>query len=297
MTQLLHQISENVFLVQGKNQGHFPYSNSVLILTTSQEAVLIDTGCGIEILQKLTTQYNITTIINSHTHPDHSAGNWFFQDQVKSIIVPKEGFSTSGNIIALSERFTEPGYLSEYWQSLVSGDYMNFKNCPPTTSYDKSTKFQFDDLSLRPIHTPGHTIDHYCLYEPNQKILFVFDYDLTAFGPWYGHRESNLSDVRNSLRKLSNLSIHMLVSSHRGLLTDNIEARFKRYFQKIDERGERIKQLIRNGDNSLRKLVERAPIYREYPYAEPLLRYWEEQMIRKHLDEFQAAGELPEMIS
>ncbi len=297
MTQLLHQISENVFLVQGKNQGRFPYSNSVLILTTSQEAVLIDTGCGIEILQKLATQYNITTIINSHTHPDHSAGNWFFQDQVKSIIVPKEGFSTSGDIVALSKRFTEPGYLSEYWQSLVSGAFMNFKNCPPSKSYDKSTKFQFDDLSLLPIHTPGHTIDHYCLYEPNQKILFAFDYDLTAFGPWYGHRESNLSDVRSSLRKLSNLSIHTLVSSHRGLLTDNIDARFKRYFQKIDERAERIKQLIRNGDNSIQKLVKKAPIYREYPYAEPLLRYWEEQMIRKHLDEFQAAGELPEMFS
>ena len=72
---------------------------------------------------------------------------------------------------------------------------------------------------------------------------------------------------------------------------------FKRYYQKIDERGERIKQLIRNWEDSLQKLVERAPIYREYTYAEPLLRYWEEQMIRKHLDEIQEAGELPEMSS
>jgi len=292
----LHSISSNIFLVLGTNRGRFPYSHSILIVPTPHEAVLIDTGCGVKILQELVQTYEITTIINSHTHPDHSAGNWIFQDHVEAILVPKEGFVTSGNILALSERFTEPGPLAAYWRSFVGGDQMQFKDCPPSGSYTTHTRFDFGDCTLVPLHTPGHTIDHYCLYEPCQKILFTFDYDMTSFGPWYGHRESSLFDIRNSLRLLRELDKGLLVSAHRGVLTENINAHFEHYIQKIEERHERIKLLIRQGATSLTELVDHAPIYQEYPYAKPLLRYWEGQMILKHLEELRINDDLPDDI-
>jgi glyoxylase-like metal-dependent hydrolase (beta-lactamase superfamily II) len=86
----LEAITDHIFLVQGKNKGRFPYSHSILLL--DEDIVLVDTGCGIEPLKKLRKEYDVSYVINSHTHPDHSAGNWMFEDT--PIYVPEEGFET-----------------------------------------------------------------------------------------------------------------------------------------------------------------------------------------------------------
>ena len=97
----LKAITENMYLVPGDNQGKFPYSHSFLI--TDETTVLIDTGCGIGTLKGLKKEYKIDYIINSHTHPDHSSGNWLFRD--RPIFVPEGGFNTSGDLELLSKRY------------------------------------------------------------------------------------------------------------------------------------------------------------------------------------------------
>jgi glyoxylase-like metal-dependent hydrolase (beta-lactamase superfamily II) len=292
MPKSLQQIIGNIYLVQGNNNGNFPFSHSILIKNGTDEAVLIDTGCGIETLENLREKFHIYQIINSHTHPDHSAGNWVFKQTTEKILVPVEGFSTSGNLLALSERFTEPGTLAEYWRGFVSGEFMNFRECKPTHSFDSNTLFKIGDTLLLPIYTPGHTIDHYCFYVPNHHILFSFDYDLdTSFGPWYGHRESSIPDFKDSLKKIMDLKIKTLVSSHRGVLRNEIYNQLKNYYDKFKERSDRIRKLLGSDVTNLAQLVDKAPIYKEFPYAKPLLRYWEKQMIFKHLKELERQGE------
>ena len=284
MSFQLQRITDGIHLVEGKNNGRFPFSHSVLIFNNSKETILIDTGCGIEILQNLKKKYEINRVINSHTHPDHSAGNWIFEADVESIEVPLQGFNTSGNIFALSNRFTEAGEIAKYWRNHVP-KIMGMKNCKPTHSFDYKSEFDFGEVKLLPVYTPGHTIDHYCFYEPYDKILFASDIDLTSFGPWYGHRESNISQFKNSITKLKDLDINILVSSHKGIITENIDEQLEIFYQKFEERTSNIKQLIDSGIVKLDELVEKKPIYGEFPYAEPLLRYWETQMIKKHLEE------------
>jgi len=286
MSHQLKRITEDIHLVEGKNNGKFPFSHSLLIFSKSKETILIDTGCGIEILQNLKEKYQINRIINSHTHPDHSAGNWIFKNFVESIEVPMQGFDTSGNIIALSNRFTEPGEIAKYWRNYIP-KIMGLKNCKPTHSFDHKTEFDFGDVKLLPIYTPGHTIDHYCFYELNDKILFSCDIDLTSFGPWYGHRESSIPQFKDSITKLKEFDTKILVSSHKGLITKNIYKQLDKFYLKFEERTSRIRALYQAGKQSLNQLVEEKPIYGEFPYAEPLLRYWEEQMIKKHLTEIE----------
>jgi len=282
MIDQLKRITDNIHLVTGKNNGKFPFSHSILIFNNSEETILIDTGCGIENLQKLKGKYNIYRIINSHTHPDHSAGNWIFKNNVESIEVPIQGFNTSGSILALSKRFTEPGEIANYWKNHVP-KMMGMKDCKPTQSFDDKSEFDFGDVKLLPIHTPGHTIDHYCFYEPNDKILFSFDIDLTSFGPWYGHRESSISQFKDSITKLKELDIKVLVSSHKGIIIKDIHKQLELFSSKFDTRTKKIRDLLGAGIVTLDQLVEKKPIYGEFPYAEPLLRYWETQMIKKHL--------------
>jgi glyoxylase-like metal-dependent hydrolase (beta-lactamase superfamily II) len=277
-------VTDNVFLIKARNEGRFPYSHSILIF--DEEIGLIDTGCGIEILKHLKREHKIDFVINSHTHPDHSAGNWVFRD--RPIYVPEEGFHTSGDMKALSERLVSKD-LAPTWRRFAR-EYMGFKNCKPTHVYDEKTIFDFGKTMLEPIYTPGHTKDHYCFYEQKERILFSFDYDLTSF-PWYGHRESSILQFEKSVNKLRTLSPKIVVSSHKGVITENIPTEFEKFRKILDERDEKILSLLQN-EKTIDQVAECAPIYGKFPYAESLLEYWERQMIKKHLERLVIAGKV-----
>jgi glyoxylase-like metal-dependent hydrolase (beta-lactamase superfamily II) len=165
---------------------------------------------------------------------------------------------------------------------------MGFRNCPPTDSYGSDSKFNFGRVILDPVFTPGHTKDHYCFFSERASTLFSFDYDLTSF-PWYGHRESNLEQFKESIERLKNLSPRVVVSSHRGIISGDIGAQFERFSKIIEERDGQILSLL-EGKKTISQLVRHAPIYGGFPYAKPLLRYWEGQMIRKHLQHLKTEG-------
>ena len=280
----IEAITDHIFLVRGENKAKFPYSHSILIL--DKEVVLIDTGCGLETLKRLRKEYDINYVINSHTHPDHSAGNWTFSD--RRIYVPKEGFATSGEVIALSERFVGKR-LALVWQKFVK-KIMGFRDCRPTHSYNGRTAFNFGKTAFEPIYTPGHTKDHYCFYERRERILFSFDYDLTPF-PWYGHKESSLQKFEESVKKLKAMHPRIVVSSHRGIITKNINSVFDRFYRRISERNEKLLSLLES-EKTIDQLVDYAPIYGSFPYANRLLRYWEGQMIKKHLQKLEINGKV-----
>jgi len=291
MTKLLTQISNGQLHVDGVNGGKFPYSHSVIIEARKGRAVLLDTGCGVDVLKELKSKFNFDYIINSHTHPDHSAGNWLFRDHVREIYVPRESFDSAGNMAVLSERLAEPGSLAEYWKEYVI-KVMGFKDCRPTKSYDSQSSFEIGDVSLKPIYTPGHTIDHYCFYEPSTKVLFSSDYDLSAFGPWYGHRESSIDSFKKSVELLKKLDVDVLVPGHGAIVTKDIRSRFDDFCSKIDKRDEKILSLLGGGHRTIDQLVEKAPIYGKFSYAELLLRYWEGNMIMKHLERLIRQGKV-----
>jgi len=277
---IVEALTDCIYLIKGENISSFPPSYSILV--RDEEVVLIDTGCGIENLKKIKKEYGIDYVINSHSHPDHAAGNWVFEG--RPIHVPEEGFDISGNIAALSEAFSDEklawvtqGYMRDLW---------GFRDCRPTVSYNERSVFGIGKTTLKPIYTPGHSKDHYCLYEPNERILFSFDYDLTLF-PWYGLRESNIPEFKQSVKELKALSPRMVVSSHRGVVTGDIAAEFDRFRQRIDARANKILSLLDTG-KTIEQLVDLAPIYGTFPYMEPLLRFWEAQMISKHLEQLAA---------
>ncbi|WXG46965.1 MAG: MBL fold metallo-hydrolase [Candidatus Atabeyarchaeum deiterrae] len=286
----MDQIADNVFLIRGRNNGRFPFSHSVVVTCKDGGAVLIDTGCGIDLLNEIKARFDVQYVVNSHTHPDHSAGNWVLgESKVKAIYVPEEGFETSGNIKVLSERFAEPGPLAEFWTKFVVNT-MGMKDCRPTDSFSDRRPLELGGTTLVPVHTPGHTVDHYCIYEPEKRILFSFDFDLTPFGPWYGHRESSIPQFKKSIEKLKKIDARILVSSHAEPVRTNIRAQLDEFSAKFNEREEKIISLARGDGKTISQLVDASPIYGKYPYAEPLLRYWEENMIRKHLEDLVHQG-------
>ena len=191
--------------------------------------------------------------------------------------------------LQLKKVLTEPGHLSDFWREWVS-ETMDFRNMKVDNWFDAHSTIEIGNIILNPIHTPGHTADHYCFYESKKKILFAFDYDLTSFGPWYGHRESDISQFKDSIKRIMELDIDIFVSGHKGIITDNIKARLEKYLSKFDENENKVLNLLREGDKTLDEMTQLAPIYGAFPYAQPLLKYWEGNMIKKHLDDLIMSG-------
>jgi len=273
----LTEIIPGLRLVAAENNGRFPFAHSFLV--DGATSALIDTGCGMRAVDELQREQKLDLVIASHSHPDHTALNWKFAGI--PIYAPQYAADTFGNFDGLGERFTEPGELASEWRE-YAGRAMNSKTALPTHTYADGQVFGFGKLSLVAVHTPGHTVDHTCFFEPTYGVLLSFDIDLTSFGPWYGHRESDIAVFEESIRKVMALKPRVIVSSHKGIITDDIELRLRRYLNIFDAR-DRILLDLMSRPRSLHELVDFSPLYQGYPYAETLLRYWEEQMIRKHL--------------
>ncbi len=274
----LQEIIPGLYLVPARNYGRFPFAHSFLVEKSLR--ALIDTGCGAETLELLDQRHPVDWVISSHSHPDHTALNWKFAG--KPLYAPLYAAETFGDFEKLGDRFTEPGDLLQPWREYVTAT-MNFKTALPTHTFSDGDVFDFGGISLVVVHTPGHTVDHTCLFEPVHGILFSFDIDLTSFGPWYGHAESDIEAFEASIRKVMALEPRIVVSSHKGIIAADIPARLQRFLDVFEERDRTLLRLL-PGVQSLEDLVNLSPFYQGYPYAATLLRYWESQMVYKHLE-------------
>ncbi|MBI4788029.1 MAG: MBL fold metallo-hydrolase [Chloroflexi bacterium] len=281
----LIEVVPGLSLIPGENNGRFPFSHSFLVEGTTR--VLIDAGCGERVVDALQQAYPIDFVISSHCHPDHTALNWKFAGQ--PLYAPQYGVETFGNFDLLGPRFAGAGSTVGEWRKFVTSQ-MNFKTALPTHTYGDGHVFDFGKISLVAVHTPGHTVDHFCFFEPNHSILLSFDIDLTAFGPWYGHPESDIDAFEASIRKVMALNPRVIVSSHKGIIADDIPGRLQRYLDVFASRDRLLLDLLPKA-KTLNDLVNLSPFYQGHPYAAPLLRYWEEQMIRKHVERLAARGQ------
>ena len=280
----LFPLTDRLFLVQGASEGRFPFSHSFLVL--DEVSALIDTGTGPEVLTAVREKYRPQLIVNSHCHPDHCAGNHLFPKAV--LHVPQEGWETFGQKELLAPRLTEPGRLAREWQEFVT-ETMFFSDRAPDRTFSQGQVLDLGRTKLRALHTPGHTEDHYSLFEERTGLLLCFDLDPTGLLLWYGHRESDLARTRASLKRLQALSPGILVSSHfppeRGVTPEMLSG----WETVLDKREEKILGLLARPAD-LEELTAASPIYGSYRIAPNLARYWESQMILKHLDELKEKG-------
>jgi len=74
------------------------------------------------------------------------------------------------------------------------------------------------------VATPGHSLGHTCLYEPNKKILVAGDHiliDITPNIQCWSDNQNPLQDYLASLDKVNNMEIDLVLPGHRRLITDH----------------------------------------------------------------------------
>lgn len=278
------QLTDRLAVIVGNNQGRFPMSHSFLV--QDEVCALIDTGSGLDLLPEIKETFRIDIIINSHGHPDHSAGNWLFPDT--PVYAPRFGDGTHGLLEPLSRRFFPNETQAESWRNWIR-KVMGFQDREPSEFFDDGHIFDFGRLKLQAIHTPGHTKDHFCFLEPNEGILLTFDIDLTPFGPWYGNTESSLTEFRAAIQKIRNLRPRIIASGHNAPIFEGIDESIDRYAGVMDHRTQVIMEMIRGGATRT-DIIEAKPIYGYHPYARELLYLFEIKMIDLHIKEMFELG-------
>jgi glyoxylase-like metal-dependent hydrolase (beta-lactamase superfamily II) len=279
----LTEITPHIWLVHGENAGRFPRSHSVLI--RDERTALIDTGAGIAVLQALREEHPPDLVINTHAHPDHSAGNWLFAGT--PIWGPTQTFDVLGRIEPLSHRFVEEHAAP--WRAFARREMGFTQDGPPTHAFDDGHRFTFGHVTLEAIFCPGHSADMYCLWEPEQGILLAADIDFTSFGPWYGSPESDIALFEESIRRVWALQPCVVISSHKGVFTDDLDRHFEAFLDVFRQRDTRLLALLER-PRTLAEIVEAALIYGRFPFEPGLMRFWEGQMIGKHLARLAAQG-------
>lgn len=276
---MIEEITEGIYLVPGKNKGRFPWSHS--ILATGEVNVLFDTGCGAEAVEEVRRGFSVDLVINSHTHPDHFSGNHLFEGS--ELWVPERFADILGDLHKLSLRFAGGGEPARNWLYLVR-EVLGHRPTPPTGSYWEGDVIDLGRLRFRALYTPGHTADHFCFLEEERGILLSFDIDLTPFGPWYGHTECDLEEFRASLRRLRELPLNTVISSHRRPLTSGINEEIAAFEAVFDARTERIYRMLEGGPATPEELAGQSPIYGIKESGFALYRYFEAHMIQHHLE-------------
>jgi len=181
------------------------------------DGLLVDSGCAYSAmdLMRETESLPVEKMVNTHSHEDHIGGNALLQRERG---VGIHAHSLALPILANPRLLELQLYRRVFWgwpepsQGSAIGEWLDTEH------------FRF-----RVIHTPGHSPDHICLFEPEQGWLFSGD----AF---IGGRERaartdyDMYGVIASLKKLAALPITQLFPGSGTVRNDPV----KEIRQKID---------------------------------------------------------------
>ncbi len=205
------KITKRVYQIKGgKNSSH-----SYLLLGKRLN-VLIDSGSeeNFTNLKKALTSVklkisDIHLIVNTHEHYDHISANKFFK---KSIIA--------------AHRFAATKILESEHNVTLCKYYGIDRSRVIDIWLENRTNIDLGGISLKVLHTPGHTSGCICLYEYNNKLLFSGDTVFAKGTLSHIAPSGSAGDYINSIKRLNSYKVRVLLPGH-GWISKNPEKDFK----------------------------------------------------------------------
>jgi glyoxylase-like metal-dependent hydrolase (beta-lactamase superfamily II) len=207
------------------------------LLVGSRRAVLFDTGMGIQpILPAVTALTGLPVIVvNSHDHFDHRGGNHELAPHVADIAVHPAGLAghraapaefhtgyrrAADRSAALFDRFAEldrqgPFTLTpdQHPRPLPDLSAWRIPAVPPTRALADGESIELGDRSVTALHTPGHSPDSLCLWDPETRTLLSGDTVLSA-AYWAHQPGADVSAFARSLDRLDRLGARRVLVAH-----------------------------------------------------------------------------------
>jgi hydroxyacylglutathione hydrolase len=275
--------------IRGRRQGKYPYCHTLVV--DDGELAVIDPSADRATCQQLAQDPRLRAVLVSHFHEDHQKYLTFFPDE--RLWVPAqetEAFAHFAGVAAFMGLTAGP-YL-DYWQQTLATEFA-FRPRPQVQTFTEGTELCIGRTRLQVLHTPGHTPGHSCFYFPAQGILYLADFDLTSFGPWYGDLTSDLEAMLTSLARLEAIPARLYLTAHgQGVFTAEAGRQALQQFrQVIYDREAALLQLLQR-PCTLAELVSRRLIYRKPLEPDFVYDHIEQQMLGKHLARLLQAGKI-----
>jgi hydroxyacylglutathione hydrolase len=230
-----------VRFIPGENKGKYPFCHSIYI---EGAGILIDPASDRTRLKKLREESDVKAVWLSHWHEDHIMHLDLFDDLPFYISKP------DAPMLADIETFLDAYDMQDdkyrqYWRDSVAKDF-HFKPRTPAGFLTDGQVLEFEGGSVKIIHTPGHTPGHLAFSFEQQGVLFLGDYDLTKFGPWYGDVESSIADTIASVKRLKNIPAKVWLTGHeKGLFEENPGEIWDQYIDVIHQREASLLELLK----------------------------------------------------
>lgn len=213
------------------------YLNSYVIKSDDRNLV-VDTGLNRKEcldymqqgLQQLGIDLNRTDFFITHLHADHfglvpklvtKGSHLYFNRPEMELIESFEGFEP---MIAFAGRNGFPKDDLRAALDAHPGNKFGAKWVPALEALADGDIIHVGDYSFECVETPGHTLGHTCLYEPEEKLFIAGDHlliDITPNIQCWSDGDNPLKNYLKSLDKVAALDISMVLPGHRRLFNDH----------------------------------------------------------------------------
>ena len=213
------------------------YLNSYVI-RDEYRSLIIDTGLNRrECLKAMMTGLNKigiepekSDLFITHLHADHfglvaklatDSSNVYFSRPEKELMESWEGFEAMIAYAGIN------GFPENELRSALDrhpGAKYGSEWIPEMKVLEDGDAIRAGDYQFRCVATPGHTMGHICLYEPNQKLLVAGDHiliDITPNIQCWSNTQNPLKHYLSSLDKVAGLPIDLVLPGHRRLINDH----------------------------------------------------------------------------
>jgi glyoxylase-like metal-dependent hydrolase (beta-lactamase superfamily II) len=266
--------------IPGLNNGKYPFCHSLYI---DGAGVLIDPASDRERLVRLREEPGVKAVWLSHWHEDHLMHLDLFDD------IPLWISQEDAPPLSDLERFLDWYGMQEAqerdaWKAILTQQF-HFRGRTPESLLRDGERIQLATVTVQVIRTPGHTPGHLSLFFEEPQVLFLGDYDLTKFGPWYGDVYSSIEEVRASVARLRKIPARVWLTSHEsGVFEEDPSGLWDQYLHVIQEREEKLLEFLKKA-RSMQEIVEAWIVYGRPREPASFFVMGERAIMGKHLDD------------
>ena len=213
------------------------YLNSYVI-RNADRSLIIDTGLNrkecleamMAGLHKIGIDLEKSDIFITHLHADHfglvsklttDSSHVYFSRPEKELMESWQGFDA---MVAYAGKNGFPENDLRTAMDKHPGARYGSDWIPEMKLLDDADAIHAGDYHFKCVATPGHTMGHICLYEPNKKLLVAGDHiliDITPNIQCWSDTQNPLKHYLASLDKVAGLHVDLVLPGHRRLIRNH----------------------------------------------------------------------------